>query len=214
MWKAKEWWPSLNSSRRKVYLRTHIPVSPWLLWRLVPHQFIARSIHSTYHKEAFIYFLQLVLNKSSIFISFLKGLSSPKPATALPVPDTDGMLNGFPCVFCWFFPPGSARFAYETEHLPALLPHPLLIQKGPHFLPLEQAAHSAKGKSQDALGQKAYRRSLEGEKKPKTNKIPNPFTPPKVTHMSRTARRATELLTMRSVLQSTALGHSSATPVI
>lgn len=67
----------------------------------------------------------------------------------------------------------SVCFAYETGHFPTLHPHSLLIQKGPYFLPLKQAAHSAKGKSQDALRQEAYRRSLEKKKKKKKNKQQN-----------------------------------------
>lgn len=81
------------------------------------------------------------------------------------------LLKGFHVGFFFFFFSTSVCFAYETGHFSTLHPHSLLIQKGPYFLPLKQAAHSAKGKSQDALGQEAYRRSLE--KKQQTNKPKN-----------------------------------------
>lgn len=115
----------------------------------------------------------------------------------------------------FFFFSTSVCFAYETGHFSTLHPHSLLIQKGPYFLPLKQAAHSAKGKSQDALGQEAYRRSLE--KKQQTNK-PKNSPPPKNPHptsVSRAAGRgATEMVIMNLLLQTTTLGHGSAMPVI
>lgn len=183
MWKAKEWWPSLNSSPRKVYLRTHIPVSPWLLWRLVPHQFIARSIHSTYHKEAFIYFLQLVLNKSSIFISFLKGLSPPKPATALPVPDTDGFVKWVSMCFLLVFSPRFSALCIWNRTSPRPPPPSPPNPEGTSLPPSWTSSSFSKREIPRCTRAESLQKELGGGKKPKTNKIPNPFTPPKVTHV-------------------------------
>lgn len=113
----------------------------------------------------------------------------------------------------------SVCFAYETGHFPTLHPHSLLIQKGPHFLPPKQAAHSAKGKSRDALGHRAWRRSLEKKPKPTnlTTKTP-PDSPKKkkiekeeLPSVSKPAGRgATELVIMNLLLQTSPLGHGSA----
>lgn len=92
----------------------------------------------------------------------------------------------------------SVCFAYETGHFPTLHPHSLLIQKGPHFLPPKQAAHSAKGKSRDALGHRAWRRSLEKKPKPTNLTTKTPPDSPKKKNRERRATKCVQTSRKRS----------------